>query len=70
MSLALRFIKTNHKESQKANIEKVLKRFKMKDCTPTIAPILKGDTFSKNQCPQNDFRARKNEEHIVCIYSK
>ena len=37
--------------SLKANIEKVLKIFKMKDCTPTVAPILKGDKFNKNQCP-------------------
>ena len=40
--------------SQKAYIEKVLKRFGMKDCTPTVAPIMKGDKFSKNQCPQNE----------------
>ena len=26
----------------------------MKDCTPTVAPIMKGDKFSKNQCPQNE----------------
>ena len=40
--------------SQKAYIEKVLKRFRMKDCAPTVAPIMKGDKFSKNQCPQNE----------------
>ena len=40
--------------SQKAYIEKVLKRFGMKDCTPTVAPIMKGDKFSKNKCPQNE----------------
>ena len=39
---------------QKGYIEKVLKRFRMKDCTPTVAPIMKGDKFSKNQCPQNE----------------
>ncbi|XP_048447428.1 secreted RxLR effector protein 161-like [Pyrus x bretschneideri] len=26
----------------------------MKDCSPGIAPIVKGDKFSLNQCPQND----------------
>ncbi|KAM1705942.1 hypothetical protein ACFX2K_028155 [Malus domestica] len=26
----------------------------MKDCSPSIAPIVKGDKFSLNQCPQND----------------
>ena len=37
--------------SQKACIKKVLKRFGMKDCTPIVAPILKGEKLSKNQCP-------------------
>ena len=35
--------------SQKAYIEKVLKRFRMKDCTPIVAPIIKEDKFSMNQ---------------------
>ncbi|KAM1135330.1 hypothetical protein EV2_045499 [Malus domestica] len=26
----------------------------MKDCSPSIAPIVKGDKFSLNQCPRND----------------
>ena len=29
--------------SQKSYIEKVLERFKMKDCSPSIAPIVKRD---------------------------
>jgi hypothetical protein len=27
----------------------------MKDCSPSIAPIVKGDRFNLNQCPKNDF---------------
>ena len=26
----------------------------MKDCSPSIAPIVKGDRFNLNQCPKND----------------
>ena len=27
----------------------------MKNCSPSVAPILKGDRFDLNQCPKNDF---------------
>lgn len=27
----------------------------MKDCSPSVAPIVKGDKFNLNQCPKNDF---------------
>ena len=27
----------------------------MKDCSPSVAPIVKGDRFKLNQCPKNDF---------------
>ncbi|KAL0386360.1 UNVERIFIED_CONTAM: Retrovirus-related Pol polyprotein from transposon TNT 1-94 [Sesamum latifolium] len=35
-------------------INKVLERFWMKDCSPSIAPIMKGDKLHLNQCPRND----------------
>jgi hypothetical protein len=41
------------KLSQKAYIEKVLKRFRLKNYSTSVAPIVKGDKFSKDQCPQN-----------------
>jgi hypothetical protein len=41
------------KLSQKAYIEKVLERFRMKNCSSSVAPIIKGDKFNKDQCPQN-----------------
>jgi hypothetical protein len=41
------------KLSQNAYIEKVLERFVMNNCLTSIAPIIKRDKFSKNQCPQN-----------------
>ena len=27
----------------------------MKDCSPSVAPIVKGNRFNLNQCPKNDF---------------
>ena len=45
--------------SQKAYIQKVLERFRMKDCEPTVVLIVKGDKFSQSQCPQNDLNENK-----------
>ena len=42
------------KLSQRTYIEKILKRFNMHNYSSTRAPIVKGDKFSKAQCPQND----------------
>ena len=41
--------------SQEAYINKVLERFRMKDYSPSVASIVKGDKFNLNQCPKNDF---------------
>ena len=41
--------------SQETYINRVLERFRMKDCSPSVAPIVKGDRFNLNQCPKNDF---------------
>lgn len=40
--------------SQEAYINKVLERFRMKDCSPSPAPIVHGDKFNLNQCPKTD----------------
>ncbi|RVX18276.1 Retrovirus-related Pol polyprotein from transposon TNT 1-94 [Vitis vinifera] len=40
--------------SQETYINKVLERFRMKDCSPSITPIVKGDRFNLDQCPKND----------------
>ncbi|XP_070005861.1 secreted RxLR effector protein 161-like [Nicotiana sylvestris] len=39
--------------SQKAYIERILKRFGMKNCSPIAEPIIKGEIVLLNQCPQN-----------------
>ena len=40
--------------SQETYINKVLERFRMKYCSPSVAPIMKSDKLSLNQCPKND----------------
>ena len=40
--------------SQNTCIERILERFNMRSCSSGKAPIVKGDIFSKGQCPHND----------------
>ncbi|KAL4271452.1 hypothetical protein GQ457_13G004180 [Hibiscus cannabinus] len=47
--------------SQETYINKVLERFRMKDCSPTVAPIVKGDKFNLNQCPKNEFEREQTK---------
>ena len=35
----------------------------MKDCSPSVSPIVKGDRFNLNQCPKNDLE-RKHMKKI------
>ncbi|GJX22935.1 hypothetical protein Tco_0227380 [Tanacetum coccineum] len=39
--------------SQRAYIDKILKKYSMQNCSPTVAPIVKGDKFGAYQCPKN-----------------
>ena len=48
--------------SQKNYIERALKRFGMHDCKPGDNPIIKGDMFSLNQCPKNDFKIKEMQK--------
>ena len=41
--------------SQKAYLEKILKKYGMHMSKPTPAPIVKGDSFGKHQCPKNQY---------------
>ncbi|KAL0428017.1 UNVERIFIED_CONTAM: Retrovirus-related Pol polyprotein from transposon TNT 1-94 [Sesamum latifolium] len=43
-------------------INKVLERFRMKDCSPSIAPIVKGDKLHLNQCPRNDLEREQMKD--------
>ena len=49
--------------SQETYINKVLERFRMKDCSPSVAPIVKGDRFNLNQCPKNDFEREQMKNY-------
>ena len=43
----------------------------MKNCSPSVAPILKGDIFDLNQCPKNEFKQEhmKNISYALAIGS-
>ena len=45
--------------SQHKYIERILKRFNMQSCSSGKTPIVKGDRFSKGQCPKNDIERDK-----------
>ena len=42
--------------------EKILKRFGMHDCQPRDTPVAKGDKFSLNQCPKNNFEIQEMQQ--------
>ncbi|KAL0408429.1 UNVERIFIED_CONTAM: Retrovirus-related Pol polyprotein from transposon TNT 1-94 [Sesamum radiatum] len=48
--------------SQETYINKILERFRMKDCSPSIAPIVKGDKLHLNQCPRNDLEREQMKD--------
>jgi hypothetical protein len=41
--------------SQKAYLEKNLKKFSLHACNPTLAPIVKGDKYGSFQSPRNQY---------------
>ena len=53
--------------SQETHVNKVLERFHMKNCSLSIATIVKGDRFNLNQCPKNDFE-REQMKNIPYTY--
>lgn len=44
--------------SQRAYIDRVLKKFNMENCSHGEVPIGKGDKFSINQCPRNELEKK------------
>jgi hypothetical protein len=47
--------------SHKAYIKRVMKKFRMHECTPNASPILKGYTFNLSQCPKNVLEKKEME---------
>ena len=45
--------------SQKAYLEKVLKKYNMQNCKPSLAPIVKGDSFGNFNIPGTNMRSIK-----------
>ena len=45
-------------------MNKVLERFWMEKCSPSVVPIQKGDKFNLMQCPKNELE-RKQMEMIL-----
>ena len=52
--------------SQRTYIDRISKRFNTHSCSPWKAPIVKGDRFSKAQCPQNN---KERDEMKVVPYA-
>ncbi|KAJ9561618.1 hypothetical protein OSB04_006778 [Centaurea solstitialis] len=40
--------------SQKAYINRILNKYNMQNCAPTVAPVVKGDKFGSYQCPNTE----------------
>ena len=52
--------------SQKAYLEKVLKKCNMHASNATPTPIVKGDSFGKFQCPKNQYEIdQKKQYHML-----
>lgn len=62
-----RFLKAFWDVYHKTYMNKVLKRFQMKICSPSIVPIVKDDKFNLNQCPNNNF-GREQMKKILYAY--
>ncbi|GKB24358.1 retrovirus-related pol polyprotein from transposon TNT 1-94 [Tanacetum coccineum] len=52
--------------SQRAYINKILKKYIMQNFSPTVAPVVKGDKFDAYQCPKNK---REQEEMGIKSYA-
>ncbi|RVX00432.1 Retrovirus-related Pol polyprotein from transposon TNT 1-94 [Vitis vinifera] len=57
--------------SQETYINKVLKRFRMKNCSPSVSSIVKGDRFNLNQCLKNNLEKKqmKNISYAFAVGS-
>ena len=57
--------------SQNTYIKKNLEIFNMKNYSPSVTPIVKGDRFDLNQCPKNDFEweRMKNIPYVLVVGS-
>ena len=65
--LSIKIVKdmTNHmlQLSQRAYIDRILKRFDMHNCSPESVLVTKSERLSKDQCPKND-RERMSMKNV------
>ncbi|GJR84926.1 hypothetical protein Tco_0155711 [Tanacetum coccineum] len=54
--------------SQRAYIEKVLKKYNLQNCSPTFAPVVKGDTFGAYQCPKDKLEQEEMRLILMLLY--
>ena len=54
--------------SQETYINKVLERFRMSDCLPSIAFIVKGYRFNLNQCPKNELEKEQMKNILYASF--
>ena len=45
--------------SQKAYIERIVKKFSMHKCSPSPAPIVKGNRYGDFKCPMNQYELNR-----------
>ena len=53
--------------SQETYINRILERFWMKDCSPSVAPIVKSDRLNLNQCLKNFERVQMKNIHYASV---
>ncbi|GJZ20338.1 hypothetical protein Tco_0556928 [Tanacetum coccineum] len=54
--------------SQRAYIDKILKKYSMQNCSPTVAPVVKGDKFGAYQCPKNKLEQEEMIFNLMLLY--
>jgi Reverse transcriptase (RNA-dependent DNA polymerase) len=56
--------------SQQAYIDKILKRYGIKNYKSENTPVAKGDKFSLDQCPKNRTRKIRNAADYICFLNR
>ena len=54
--------------SHKAYINRVLEKFTMEKCSPSIVPIQKGDKLNLMQCPKNDMERMEMDKICSALF--
>ncbi|KAJ0539592.1 putative RNA-directed DNA polymerase [Helianthus annuus] len=55
--------------SQKTYIDRVLTRYNMQQCKPSVAPVVKGDVLGSFQCPTTEVKKEQKEQMSQIPYA-